>query len=459
MSDDPLHHGLRAYIRRLDLVERGESILVAVSGGSDSIVLLELLACLRTEMKLSLAVAHFNHELRGRESDEDEAFVRTAAREHQCEFYVERANTRELAEAKKRSLQEEARDLRYLFFDRLRKSLGFQKVATAHHADDNAETVLFNFLRGTGIHGLAGIPAHRRDRSIIRPLLFATREEIRAYAERHGLRFREDSSNAKTEYTRNFMRQALLPTIKDNVNPNIVATLRRSSEIFDELQRYVRGETDKLRSEVVRSSSPTEIILDAAKLLAQPRFLQEMLILTIAREFTQAEIDTSAVRAVLGVARSETGSACSLTKDHVAARDRDCLVFRRPEPRRAFQHPVELGRSYAFEGFSFSSAQVPAAAFTPDPNVEFVDGASLGRPLVLRSWHQGDSFIPLGMNDRKKVSDFFIDEKVPLHEKPGIPLLVCGDDIVWVCGRRIDERCKVTPKSSTIIKLEFSPRT
>src|SRR5713101_5055384 len=182
MSEHPLLNETRNFLHRYKLITQGEKIVVAASGGLDSIVLLELLSQLSHELRLELAVGHFNHQLRGKESDEDEAFVRRIAVETGIECYVESADTAEISGTTRCSIQEAARNLRYDFFKKLRMSLGFQKVATAHNANDNAETMLFNFFRGAGIHGLSGIPAYRKDIAVIRPLLFATRNEIASYA-------------------------------------------------------------------------------------------------------------------------------------------------------------------------------------------------------------------------------------------------------------------------------------
>ena len=194
MTEQPLFKSFQEFIHKNHLIERGEKILVSVSGGIDSMSLLDLLLELKKRLKLDITVAHFNHQLRGAESDEDEAFVRNTAKESGIECYVECADTITASEVEKLSIQETARDLRYAFLAKLRRSLGYQKIATAHNADDNAETIIMNLLRGSSVHGLTGIPIFRNDRLVIRPLLFAPREEISRYASSHKIRYREDSS-------------------------------------------------------------------------------------------------------------------------------------------------------------------------------------------------------------------------------------------------------------------------
>src|SRR5271169_1659582 len=182
MKKNPLLHSLRDYIQKTGLLTTGERIIIAVSGGIDSMVLLDLLVAIRSELSLTLAIGHCNHQLRGSESDEDEAFVRSTAERYGIECYIEQTSSSKTADMQKKSLQETARELRYAFLQKLRSSAGFDAIATAHHADDNTETMLFNMFRGAGVQGLSGIPAFRKDACIIRPLLFATREDIASYA-------------------------------------------------------------------------------------------------------------------------------------------------------------------------------------------------------------------------------------------------------------------------------------
>lgn len=465
MINQPQHHTpgeqliriLREFIAQHNLIVQGDKIIAAVSGGIDSMVLLHMLNALKSDLNLGLAVAHFNHQLRNSESDGDEAFVRAMAAKYGLECYVERANTSLAAESKKTSLQEAARDLRYTFFHKLRNSLGYEKIATAHQADDNAETVLFNLFRGSGVHGLSGIPLVRKDLSVIRPLLFATRDQITDYASTSGITYREDSSNGRQEYTRNFIRATLVPLIRENINPNLSMALRKTAELFDQIEQYLVGEAAARMDTILVNRTPGEIVLDAGLLQAEPVFLQEHLILHTAREFVRSEIDFNTVKTIFKVCHAETGSSCNLANDIVAYKNRDSLVFKRISAVPPFRFNVEVDRRYNFELFSFSATTSAEALFSDDPRVEYVDGERLPSPMTLRNWNDGDWFIPLGMTEKKKVSDFFVDEKVPLFEKQRIPILVAHNDVVWVCGMRIDDRFKITENTTRIVRLEYTP--
>jgi len=457
MSEDALLHCLQEFVKKHKLFENGEKIIAAVSGGIDSMVLLDALHRLSERMSLKVAVAHFNHQLRQAESDADESFVLESAKERGLECYIERANIEAASEAKKISIQEAAREARYEFLTKLRRSLGFQKIATAHHADDNTETILFNLFRGAGVHGLSGIPVMRSDLCVIRPLIFATRERIENYAATRNIRYREDSTNSDSHYTRNFLRNKLIPMIRENVNPNLTATLLRTSELFDQLEDYLEDAAAAAVREAVSERSSQKLVIDLKVLHGKPLFLQEHILMQLGRDFLSSYLDFNSVKTLLNISSAETGSSASISKDAVAYRNRNNLVLMHFTRRPPFRYSIELNKSYGFGNFSFASEPVMDANLSGDPNVEFIDGDKVSQNLIIRNWSEGDWFVPLGMKDKKKLSDFFIDEKVPLFEKQGVPILLSDDLIVWICGKRLDERFKITPKTRNIIKLEFIP--
>ena len=459
MKKHPLLYSLRDYIQKTGMISTGERIIVAVSGGIDSMVLLDVLHAVRSEFSLTLAIGHCNHQLRGNESDEDEAFVRSTAQRYGIECYIEQTNTAKIADTEKKSLQETARELRYAFLQKLRSSSGFNVIATAHHADDNTETMLFNMFRGAGVQGLSGIPAMRKDACIIRPLLFATRNDIASYAQEQDIQFREDSSNANPEYTRNYLRHTLIPSIREHINPNLTATLQRTSELFNQLEEYIEEESKKVVGTVVIAESKEEIILDLGKFHLLQIFLQEYLLQQFAKRIAVGEIDFGSVKMLHRLSRGATGSSLTLGNTVSVYKDRDRLIMTTIRPAGRYEHPIELNKRHEFNTFSFESTTVDHADMTGNPSVEYIDSSFLGKNLMLRSWQEGDWFIPLGMSTKKKISDFFIDAKVPVFEKNSIPLLVSDDQIVWVCGKRLDNRFKVTPSTRSITKLEYLPRS
>ncbi|MBI5019871.1 MAG: tRNA lysidine(34) synthetase TilS [Ignavibacteriales bacterium] len=455
MTEHKLFKAFQQFIIENRLIERNEKIIVSVSGGIDSMTLLNLMLEFKNRMKLTIGVAHFNHQLRGSESNEDEAFVHDYAKKRNILCFIESADTNQISEAEKLSIQETARNLRYNFFSKIRKSLGYQKIATAHNADDNAETILFNIFRGTGIHGMTGIPIFRKDQLIIRPLLFASRDEITSYATEMNIPFREDSSNLKKDYTRNFIRHELLPSIQQNINPNVRGTLLRSSHIFTGLEKFISTTNKSLKKKIIRSKTKNEIIISRHRFISLPQFSREQLLYEITRDFCRSEIDYSTIITIMKISEAGTGTFSSIGNDVLILRDRNNLIIRRWERPPAFYYPIRIEAEYKFNDFKFKSSKISKPRFTQNRNIELIDGDLLGKDVHIRSWHDGDWFTPLGMNQKKKLSDFFIDEKIPLLKKLTIPILESDGRIVWVCGMRLDNRFRITKASKNIIKLEY----
>jgi tRNA(Ile)-lysidine synthase len=446
--------------RRRHLIEDRNTIIAAVSGGADSTVLLDLLAREQEAYGLTIVVAHFNHQLRGAEADGDEQFVAQRARHYGFEFYVERANTAEYARLGKLGIQEAARELRYAFFEKLLISGGFDRIATAHNADDNAETILLNIFRGAGVQGLSGIPVYRDDRKIIRPLLFAQRSDIEEYAKAERLAFRTDSSNKKDHYTRNFLRHNILPPLKKEVNPNLVQTLSRSADLFRELEAFLTYTARQSYEMLLTRKSDDELHVSIPRLRGNPVLLQQYIIMIAAEQLAHKKLDYDQVNAILDLTEGLTGSWVAIAKEYVVFRDRENLVMRKTDPVSDFRITVQPNHRYEFERFRFASEVVEStqAQFNADGTSEFIDAdAVTSGELVLRSWSDGDSFVPLGMKAKKKISDFFVDAKIPIYEKHQIPILETRDgQVVWVCGQRIDDRFKITNETRRVMKLEFT---
>jgi len=445
----------RAFCQRRRLLGEHQKLIVAVSGGVDSAVMLDVLV---RERGLQLCVAHFNHCLRGPESDADEAFVRERAKQYGVEFYGERADTAAFARIGRMGIQDAARTLRYAFLENLLVSTGFDRIATGHTADDNAETVLLNLFRGAGVQGLSGIPVYRKDTSVIRPLLFATRAEIDAYARERNIPFRSDSSNEHDDYRRNFIRHRIVEVLRSEGFPAIVTTLQRTADLFRELEIYLTHHARQLLDLALVNRTSETLHLSIAALRGNPVLLQQYVILLAGEDFTGSRPDADAVGRVLGLMDSAPGAWIPLLGDQAVYRDREELVFRRGEQVPEFRIVVQQNHRYEFRSFRFSSELLEQVPESLNGDAEYVDADRVtGSDLVLRTWTNGDAFIPLGMHDHKKVSDFFIDAKVPLYEKRLFPILETRDgEIVWLCGLRIDDRFKVTEDTRRVLKLQFA---
>ena len=422
-------------------------------------VMLHLFSRLRQQMNLRLSVIHINHQLRGEESIEDEKFVMEMSSVYRVPSFCERIDVISYAHELGHSKQLAARILRYECFERVRLKIDAGAVATAHHANDNAETILLNIMRGTGIHGLAGIPPKREPGCIIRPLLFATRDEIAAYAAEQVVRYRNDSSNHSLAYRRNELRHSILPALQER-NSDIVRTLNHIADIMQDVNEKMRMVVDKTMHSVTRKDSQGRFTLNVKNLKSEPDFLQGEIFVELLNRMN-IEPTEKKVSALHRLCTQPTGRIVELGGNTTACRDRDRLVFKFAADDRPNTMQVVCGKSYGYKNYcvSISSPENVPAVYPGTHEVEYIDAGRLGKQLVLRPWHAGDWFIPLGMKTKKKLSDFFTDQKVPRYQKSSIPVLESDGAIVWICGRRLDDRFKLTEQTQTAIRLTCQPST
>ena len=454
-----LESKLEEYIKHHRLAVTKQSVILAVSGGVDSMVMLHLFSKLRKKRKLQLSVVHVNHQLRGKESMEDEEFVRKISDANGISFYCIRVDVLSYVHEHKLSKQVAARQLRYECFERIRKQLKANAVATAHHADDNAETVLLNILRGTGIHGLSGIPPKRESGNIIRPLLFATRAEIDKYASENKINYSNDSSNQSFVYRRNYIRHRIIPALRKSY-PNIVYTLNQVAETAQDVNEKMRGLVNEVIRSIVKKDSQGYLILNVKKLESEPDFLRNEIFVELLNRM-QVEPSEKKVAALNRLCQLSTGRIVELSGKLSACRDRNNIVFKRLKDKQSNIQHVEFGKSYDCNGFlvSISKPESVPTTYAKTRDIEYIDAGRLGKELVLRSWHEGDWFIPLGMKSKKKLSDFFTDQKVPRYQKASIPVLESDGSIVWICGKRLDDRFKLTEHTRTVIRLTYRQAT
>ncbi len=436
-----------------------DRILVAVSGGVDSMVLFDLFLKLRKDWNLAVGVVHVNHQLRGEESLGDEEFIRQAAEHARVPLYCKRVDTMELKHSLHVSKQVAAREARYRFFEEARTEARASCVATAHQADDNAETVLFNALRGTGIRGLGGIPLSRDSGHFVRPLLFAARERILEYARKNRIAFRNDSSNATTQYSRNFLRHAVIPHLAGPLATDPLTSLNR---LAISMKRFGRSLDSFVESFLPETLHYTEDACDISipNFQEVPRFLQEEVVMK-AFHHIGIEPTNASVNAVIDLSIKQPGHWVVLKNDVMVQRDRDRLVFSPKAKPHYYSVQVEVGHSYNLPRFTFSilPAEAVPTKYPGDEEAAFVDADRIEQPLTLRNWRHGDWFVPLGMDGKKKLSDYFTDAKISRLEKTAVPVLESNGSIVWLCGRRLDERFKITNATTHAVKLTYLPTT
>ncbi len=416
-----------------------KKLLLAVSGGLDSMVLLHLLQ----QLPYTIAIAHCNFQLRGIESFEDQSFVQNYALQHQIPFYYTQFDTQAFANDYKLSTQVAARELRYDWFYEQLELHQFDFVLTAHHADDNLETFLINLSRGTGLDGLSGIPA--QNDTVLRPLLPFSRAAIEEYAKANNLQWREDSSNASDKYLRNQIRHHLVPMLKE-LNPDFLKAFGMTQEYLQQAQELVSDAASMVYQQVAREEEDT-IYFDLKQLLRLPNYASYLY------QWLK-EYGFSAWDDIYNLVDSQSGKQV-FSSEYRLLKDRDFFILspiQEPEKEIYF---IEKNQDKVKIPLKLQFCKV-ADINKADSSAIFVDESKLAYPLVLRKWQEGDFFYPLGMKGKsKKVSKFFKDEKMALLDKENTWLLCSNEAIVWVIGMRADERFKVENITNTILKIEL----
>ncbi|MDR1847832.1 MAG: tRNA lysidine(34) synthetase TilS [Bacteroidales bacterium] len=435
------------YIRENNLFTKKDKLLVAVSGGLDSIVLCELLL----QNGFEFAIAHCNFHLRGEESNRDEAFVKNYVEKNNIkEFFVASFDTETYMKERKVSVEMAARELRYKWFDRIMSEKKLDYLVTGHHADDSAETIFINILRGTGIAGLHGILP--KTNNIVRPLLFATKAHLAEYADKNHIEHIEDSSNQNIEIIRNRIRQEIFPIFRE-IAPNFDITVRREIERFRQTEQVFRSVIDRVRTEILISESDCiKMPIEKLKTLTPLKiFLFEL--------FSEYGFNESTINAIEESLFEDLSGKQFFSDEYRAIRDRQYIIISR-------RNYLQTNECYLINPDDFSLDEplplklevmrdMQFISIPQDRNIAMLDFDKLTFPLMLRKWKKGDSFIPLGLNKQKKLSDFFTNLKYSLLDKENQWLLCSGEEIVWIVGKRLDDRFKVTENTVTIYRMEL----
>jgi len=455
-------------IERYRLLDRGDRVVVGVSGGMDSMVLVHLLSVSREEYSLSLIVAHVNHGLRPEESLREAKLVERVAGDLGLPFEQIQFETREFQKRSKLSLQDAARRLRFHFFRELLTKYGAQKIALGHNADDQVETVLIRLLRGSGARGLKGMMPLREGR-VIHPLLESWRTEIEDYAKFHHIPFLQDSSNLKSTYLRNRIRRHLIPLLEKDYQPNLKLLLQKTSHLIRDEDDFLEKEADKAYRQMIREEREG-LSFSLATYREHHPVIRWRLILKVLQQMDsdqKAPEEGEPPSTAMIYDRLHGSEPCFLLELPTGGYIERCYetVFLRKgkvEPTAPFEMDVaspgtttlrEVGKEVIIEvvdrrGSSFKPGECP-------PNVAFFDYQCLHFPLRMRNFRPGDRFQPLGVKGTQKLKEFFVDHKIPRHERPNVPLLISGEVIAWVAGYRIDERVRVTEKTEKVLRAEI----
>ena len=445
--------------KRFGMLHTGERIVVAVSGGPDSVCLLSALRALSGEFNISLHIAHLDHMFRGRESAEEALFVTRLATKLQVPITTEKIDVPAFCRERGLSPQEGARMARYDFFNSVAVAIGASRIATGHTADDQAETLIMRLLRGAGVSGLSAIPPVSGN--IIRPLLEITRDEVLAYVKENGLAFVMDPSNSKPVYTRNKIRSDLIPVLK-RFNPRIVETLAAEAAILREENKAMEDCLIAVTSGMIRQKAASVILMRDA-FCALPQAFKRRLFKKVADIVSGAEVGLSLVqidRALAFMMSAQTGRTLRLPYRLAVEREYETFIVSLHTEAEEFSHILALP----------GVTPIPELGMDIEVSIEDITGAEpkvqnflwyaefdydkITIPLILRTRIRGDRFCPAGMGGRsKKLQDYLVDGKIPRRKRGTLPLLVAGDHLLWVVGLRTDGRFLPDSKTKKVLAV------
>jgi len=456
-----LRERFRQFIQQQDLFHQKDQLILAVSGGVDSIVLCELCR----QAGYDFIIAHCNFRLRGKESERDKEFVMSLGDKYKVEVLVKEFDTEKYAAENKKGIQEAARDLRYGWFEEIvsrelsvisnvDKALPHDShftshVLTAHHADDNIETLMMNFFRGTGLHGLTGIPVTHQH--IRRPLLPFWKEELIQFARENDLEFVEDSSNQSAKYTRNLFRNEIIPLIS-KVYPQVKTNLQDNISRFSEIQRLYQISVDDIKRKLCKVKKD-EVHIPVKQLMS---YHSRALIFEIISRygFSEKQVDE-----VLKLAEAESGKFIQApSTPHRIIKFRNWFIISKDQSANAEMVVIEEGvENVPCSMFNLQLSTIHTSHLKPQTSnlIACIDAGEITYPLILRQWKQGDYFYPLGMKKKKKLARFFIDQKLSKTEREKAWVIEMNKKIVWAVGMRIDDRFKITDRTQTILKISL----
>jgi tRNA(Ile)-lysidine synthase len=454
-----------------NFIQKGDKIIVGVSGGPDSTALLHLLVSFKKQYRLTLYVAHFNHRLRGKASEADVVFVKKLADSYGLDFIKAESDTRAVAARAKGGLEKVARDERYIFFIRTALTFGATKIALAHTKDEDIETILFRFIKGAGAHGLSGIPDVRKvyegefgirdlktDLYIIRPLLFEYKADILAHFKKQGMKFRTDASNEKNMYARNKIRNILIPLIEKEFNPNFKENISNMSAILDAENDYFELITEKITRKEIRQDGEDEISISVRSLKKMHPAVRSRVIMTALQRILQhhRKIKFQLIKSIEALLSGK--------KNVILPEKFDCsvengrLVFDRIKPPAEKGKPVIIESITGVDAYEFGGKKLRLSVIKNTGNLNlknkkkaYIDSEKVKFPLVIRHRKEGDRFVPYGMKESVKLKKFINTAKL----KAGPVIVADRGRVMWIAGERLDDRFKVTADTRRILLIEL----
>lgn len=440
------------FISENNLLKEGKKVLIALSGGPDSIFLLHFLNKFKNKYKIEVEAAHINHSLRGFSSERDELFCRTICNELNIPFYSITKNVKSIAKKNKLSIEVAARKTRYEFFNLVLKKSKLDKILTAHNADDNVETVLLNLLKGAGLKGIAGIPIKREN--IIRPILCLSKKEILEYLEENKFEYRIDESNLKNDFERNYLRNKIVPLLTERLNPSLSNSVLTTSLNLQSLVEEIEFETEKFKSNIKIDKSNV-IKLPIKKIDENP--IAKYLVKQSVDELFGVKLESNDLNKIFSLKKKETGKSEELTNKLIAQKDRNEIFIQKKNHsainiksrKIIIGKPLKIGD----REIVINKIDLKEIKFSNSKNIEYISADNLKPNFIVRNWEDGDKFYPIGMKGTKKVSDYLNDIKISSFEKKNQLILECGGKIIWIMGQRLDDRFKIKSNTKKVLKL------
>jgi tRNA(Ile)-lysidine synthase len=444
------------FINDNHLIEKGDKIFVAFSGGADSVFLISFLLKYKKRFGIDLYAFHLNHKLRGKSSDLDEKFCKDFCSERKIKFISVAKDVKSYAMKNKISIEEAGHNIRYSEFKKAAEKNKCNKIATAHNLSDNIETILLNFFKGTGLKGMIGIPVRRGN--IIRPILSLNSEEIRKYLKENKIPFRVDESNLSSDYERNFLRIKIIPKLKERLSPRLEEKISNTSKIINGINSFVEKQIEPIRKKAVIIERE-KLKLNSKEISKLDKVLLSIFLKDVIENNFDIELTLDNIYSLIDLISSQTGKEIHLKENIAALKERNEIIIGQKSGAEMenFVVKIKTGETVYVDEKKISIKQVNRknVKLTSDKLIEFIPGDSVANEFQIRRWKNGDRFYPIGMKGSKKISDFLADIKIPSYKKKEQLVLTNSGKIVWIIGQRLDERFKVTPDSKRFLKISF----
>lgn len=441
------------FIKENELCFPGEKVLVALSGGPDSVFLLHFLNKFKNKFKIEIGVVHINHRLRGNDSERDELFCKAICDELSVPFYILRKDIKSYSKKNKISLEVAGRKIRYEFFEKISSENKYDKIVTAHNADDNAETVLLNLIKGTGIKGIAGIPVKRNN--IVRPILSLTKKEILDYLNENQFEYRVDESNLSNDFERNFLRNEVIPLIQKNINPAFSNSALNTSLNLQRLNLGLASIVSGLKS-TVKVKFNRSVIIPVDFIKSENKFIISYTIKELIDENFSVKLEFNDLKKIFMLVKKQSGKSEELSENLIALKERNEIrIVKKSELKNSNEKKISTGSEIKIARKTFSIFEVTRSEVKigKSKNIEYISADGLSSDFIVRTWTEGDKFFPIGMQGSKKISDYLNDIKINSFEKNEQHVLENNGSIVWVIGKRLDDRFKLTPNTKKVLKL------